>query len=237
MKTGLFFGIVCAAVLHLGVLLLGGVLLPQHGKDLTTLQEVELLAEEELEPEEKKSEEEPEVREDMESEQEEAPDAEDVIRKMELAPENQTPELEAASLASIEAALSGQVGEGGDFAESLSFASGGRIGGTGKAGLDQGLDDAFSLSEIDQKPRAIFQASPVYPPALRSVEGVVTVIFIVTETGKVANPRVEKASRREFEKPAVDAIKQWKFEPAIKEGKRVACKMRAPIRFVPRSKS
>ena len=37
-----------------------------------------------------------------------------------------------------------------------------------------------------------------------------------------------------LEKPAVDAVKQWKFEPGVKGGERVACRMRVGIRFQPR---
>jgi protein TonB len=56
----------------------------------------------------------------------------------------------------------------------------------------------------------------------------------VDETGRVVNPRVEKASYPEFEKPALEAVRQWKFEPAIKGGKRVSCRMRVPFRFQPK---
>jgi protein TonB len=50
----------------------------------------------------------------------------------------------------------------------------------------------------------------------------------------VVNPKVEKATRPEFEKPALDAVRQWRFEPAMKGGKRVSCRMRVPMRFQPR---
>lgn len=174
--------------------------------------------------------------EEMETESEQVPDASEIVRNLELSAADSAPELEAASLSAIEAALSGQAGSGGDFAEALSFSSGGRIGGMGKTGaMDERLGNAFSLGEIDQKPRAIFQAAPVFPNELRGkkLEGVVTVLFVVDQTGKVAQPRVEKSSHPAFEKPALDAVKQWKFEPAIKGGQRVPCKMRVPIRFQP----
>jgi TonB family protein len=35
----------------------------------------------------------------------------------------------------------------------------------------------------------------------------------------------------EFEKPALDAIRQWRFEPGIKNGVRVAVNMELPITF------
>lgn len=236
MKFNLSFGIVCAIVLHAGFILFGGLLFISHKKDYGTLQQVELLSEDDVAAEkEKPKEHEPEETEEMETETEQAPDASEIIRNLELSAAANAPELEAASLSAIEAALSGQAGGGGDFTDALSFSSGGRIGGMGKGGaLDESLENAFSLAEIDQKPRAIFQAAPVYPAGKRALEVVVSVVFVVDQTGKVTNPRVEKSTDPAFEKPAVDAVKQWKFEPAIKAGKRVSCKMRVPIRFQPR---
>ena len=233
MKFNLSFGIACAIVLHVGFILFGGLLFINHKKDHGTLQQVELLSEDIAAEKEKPREREPEKTEEMETEQ--APDASEIIRNLELSAAANAPELEAASLSAIETALSGQAGGGGDFAEALNFSSGGRIGGMGKAGaLDDSLEKAFSLAEIDQKPRAIFQAAPVYPAGKRALEVVVSVVFVVDQTGKVTNPRVEKSTDPAFEKPAVDAVKQWKFEPAIKAGQRVSCKMRVPIRFQPR---
>jgi protein TonB len=234
-KFGLVVGVMVAVALHAGVILFGGALFADRKTDYGTLQQVDLLSEDPTVAEKEKPkepiEEQPEK---LETETEQAPDAAEIIRNLEISPIVNAPELEAASLSAIEAALSGQAGSG-DFAESLSFSSGGRIGGVGKAGnTDKTLDDAFNLSEIDQKPRPIFQSAPVYPSGMRSVEGVVSILFVVDRTGKVINPKIEKSTHREFEKPAIDAIKQWKFEPAFKAGQRVPCKMRVPIRFQPR---
>jgi protein TonB len=230
-KSGLFIGIVCAIGLHAGIILFGGSLFASHKKDHGTLQQVELLNSDAVEKEKPK---EQPVEKTEQIETEKPPDVADIVHNVEQSAAVNAPELEAASLSAIEAALSGQAGGGGDFAESLSFSSGGRIGGTGKAGaMDQELEKAFSLSEIDQKPRVAFQTAPVYPSGMRT-EGVVSVIFIVDQTGRVVNPRVDKSTHQEFEKPAVDAVKQWKFEPALKAGQRVSCKMRVPIRFQPR---
>lgn len=241
MRTGLALGITCAVLLHIVVILLGKTLFMGHKKNKTVVQQVELLSNQDMAGEkekdkekEKPPEQEKEMAEEMEEEQ--PPDAAEIIRNLELSAAASAPALEAASLSAIEAALSGGAGGSGDFAQALSFASGGRIGGMGKAGaLDESLKSAFSLSEIDQKPRPIFQSAPVFPPQLsgKKVEGLVTVLFVVDATGKVSSPRVEKSSHPAFEKPAVDAVKQWKFEPAVRGGKRVACKVRAPIRFQP----
>ena len=138
-------------------------------------------------------------------------------------------------------ALNGAAGAGGvDFGGGgASLQSGGQFGGTGRGGgkgSDEQFQGAFSMSEIDQRPRAVFQVAGSYPSEMRQrkVEGVVTILFIVDETGRVVNPRIEKSSHPEFEAPAIEALRQWKFEPAIKAGKRVSCRMRVPIRFQPR---
>ena len=53
----------------------------------------------------------------------------------------------------------------------------------------------------------------------------------IDANGKVANAKVEKSTDPAFDKPALDAVRKWKFEPAMKEGRKVSAKMRAPIRF------
>jgi len=63
------------------------------------------------------------------------------------------------------------------------------------------------------------------------VEGVVTLIFVLDETGRVEDPRVENSSRPEFEKPALDAIRKWRFSPGQKDGQAVRTYIRVPLRF------
>jgi protein TonB len=237
MSAGAVAGVVCAVVLHAVFLLFGGALFLGDEENHGTLQEVELLDGQDVAPEKEQEPEDPASRQDdeMETEAEEVPDAAEILRNLELAPAAAAPALDAASLSAIGDALFGR-GGGAEFADAVSLSSGGRIGGTGKAGaLDETLETAFSLAEIDQKPRAVFQASPLYPSQMRGrkLEGVVTVIFIVDVSGRVADPRVVKSTHEAFAGPALNAVKQWKFEPAIKAGQRVPCKMRVPIRFPP----
>ena len=223
-------GIICAVVLHLGFVLFGGALLPEAVASHGNLQEVDLLdpnvAKEPPKPE-------PEQEPEPEPPSDAPPDAEDVIKNLEQPAGDPAPALSDASLGALADALAGNAA-GGDFASGVDFASGGRIGGTGKGGaLGDVMDKTFSVAEIDQKPRATFQANPIYPAEMRhrKVDGVVTILFVCDATGKVVNPQVEKSSHPAFEKPALDAVKLWRFEPGIKAGKRVPCKMRVPIRF------
>lgn len=232
---GLFFGIFLAICAHGALMLFGNMPFKGLGHK-PKIQQVELVTEAVEEQKEKKEPEpEEEKAEEVNTGDEPPPDASEIIRNMEMSANEAAPELEAASLSAIEAALSGLNSGGGDFAESLSFQSGGRIGGKGKAGgMAKDVEDAFSQSEIDQKPRAIYQAAPVYPSTLRGIEGTVTLIFVVDEGGRVINPRVEKSTNPEFERPALEAIRQWRFEPGARGGKKVASKMRIPIKFQPK---
>jgi protein TonB len=238
MKRAGLLGVIAAVLAHAAFVLFGGLLFPRHEDEHDSLQEVDLLAADagapvEDEPEE--SEAKPADSAEMETRAEEIPDAAEILRELDAAPVVDTPALEAVSLGAIEAALGGQ-SAGGDFADALAFTSGGRIGGMGSAAaLDSRLEDAFSLGEIDQKPRVVFQSMPLFPASMRGkkIEGVVTVRFVVDAAGGVTDPAVERSTHPAFERPALDAVRQWKFEPAVKGGQRVPCKMKIPIRFPP----
>jgi protein TonB len=234
---GLLLAVIGAIVLHLAFITFGGLIVGgAEPVAAAKTREVELLSEADAPEKEKKPEEMVEKKDEVEVETEEAPDAAELLRSLELSDSSQAPALDAASLSSISDALLGRGGAGGDFGDGFSFASGGRIGGTGKAdGLGDKLDSAFSLSEIDQKPRPIFQSTPQYPSSMRGkkIECVVTLVFVVDASGKVVGPKVEKSADPAFNQPALDAVKRWKFEPAVRGGQRVSCRMRAPLRFKP----
>ena len=143
MSAGTIVAIIGAILFHAGVLLFGGLLFPTCKPEGTNVQDVELMgAEDPTTKEEKK---EPEVQpapEELEAETEEAPDAAEMLKALDAPSSIDAPALEAASLSAIEQALNGATAMG-DFAESLSFASGGRIGGTGSgAAMDKQLVSA-----------------------------------------------------------------------------------------------
>jgi protein TonB len=237
--AAILLGIGAAIVLHGLVVTFGGILFLHDDADKGSLQQVDLLSSEEVEkPKEKDKPEEQvvEKKEEMKAEDEPPPDAEELMHDLDRSAVSDAPKLDAASLGAIEQALNGAGGGGGDFADALSFNSGGRLNGTGRgSAMEESIASAFTLAEMDQKPRLIYQSAPLFPSEMRGkkVEGLVTLIFVVDATGKVESPRVESSSNPAFEKPALDAVKQWKFEPAVKGGQRVGCKMRIPIRFQP----
>jgi protein TonB len=235
-----------AAVLVHGLLLLfGGVFFftEEEQKAREVVREVELFAEEAKEeaPDETEPEAEEEPEPELKVEDEKPPEMAELVRNEpapSLEPTDAVARLDALSLSALESALNGGGGGDGFGAGGGSLTSGGRIGGTGAPGsggdLGDGPSDAiFDIGDLDEQARPIFQAAPVYPSDLRrqKVEGIVYVVFLVDPTGRVQQPKVERSPNPGFDKPAIDAVKQWRFEPAVRGGEKVFSKMRVPIRF------
>jgi protein TonB len=80
----------------------------------------------------------------------------------------------------------------------------------------------------------VYQPAPEYPRDLKrkNIQGTVYVIFVVNRDGRVTRPKVQKSSHPDFERPALRAVKRWRFEPGKKAGQPVPFKMRVPISFV-----
>lgn len=86
----------------------------------------------------------------------------------------------------------------------------------------------------DREVAAIDQPRPAYPPAaLRArEEGTVVVRVNVDASGAPTDASVQTSSRsRDLDRAAVEAVKTWKFEPAIKGGKPVASTADIPVEF------
>lgn len=119
----------------------------------------------------------------------------------------------------------------------VAVGSGGALAGFGEVRSmtkpESAPQDTFDVADLEKRPEAISQAAPAYPPELRKakIEGVVTLIFVLNEDGRVEEPRVETSSRPEFEKPALEAIRKWRFKPGVKDGRPVRTYIRIPMRF------
>jgi TonB family protein len=143
--------------------------------------------------------------------------------------EEPPPELsdqsEPLDLAQLDLALSSGFGDGlggGDFAGRLSTGSGA-----------MGAADAFEgLGDMDQKARATFTVQPNITDRMRKKgRGRVTVVFQVSERGRVESPRIESSSDPVFNEAALAAIKQWRFDAAQRRGKPVRSPNRQTFSF------
>jgi protein TonB len=119
----------------------------------------------------------------------------------------------------------------------VALGSGGALAGFGETrsltASETVQEDTFDVADLEKRPEAVSQVAPAYPAELRKakIEGVVTLVFVLDETGRVQDPRVENSSRPEFEKPALDAIRKWRFSPGQKDGQAVRAYIRIPMRF------
>ena len=77
------------------------------------------------------------------------------------------------------------------------------------------------LGQLDHKPKLINDVSPVYPESLRKAKksGLVVIDFFIDPTGNVRAPGIKMATNKEFAIAALVAVKEWKFDPPMKEGK------------------
>lgn len=68
-------------------------------------------------------------------------------------------------------------------------------------------------------------ADPVYPPQAkaRGVEGYVVVEYRVSETGAVMDAAVvESQPPGVFDQSALDAVRSWRYRPAVRSGEEVS---------------
>ena len=94
-------------------------------------------------------------------------------------------------------------------------------------------DICYIVKDLDNRPRTLSSVAPVYPFPLKreGITGFARILLKVDKRGRVEEVRVESASHREFGESAVEAVMQWRFEPGIKNGKRVSFQLMQPISF------
>jgi TonB family protein len=82
-------------------------------------------------------------------------------------------------------------------------------------------------------PRAIYAPDPEYSEEARKegFQGTCVLWLIVSPEGLPRDIRVKRAIGHGLDEEAVEAIKQWKFEPAQKDGKPVALQINVEVSF------
>lgn len=112
--------------------------------------------------------------------------------------------------------------------------------GAGSLGLDlsnlsvnnEAVEELFSMADLDQKPRVVYQPGPQLNAAIRKAGGgTVYVLFVVNKRGRVQDPIVQQSPNPALDRPAIAAVKKWRFEPGKRKGEAVSFRMRVPITF------
>lgn len=83
-------------------------------------------------------------------------------------------------------------------------------------------------------PEALERAAPPYPESARlaGAEGFVDVAFTVLRDGRVGWVRILRAEPSGFfEAAALGGVRDWRFEPAVRDGQPVECRIQTRVRF------
>jgi TonB family protein len=80
-----------------------------------------------------------------------------------------------------------------------------------------------SLKDLDKIPTPIFTVSPTYPHVLadKGVKGKVVISFYIDEMGAVRMPSGSVREDDRLSGLAIEALRQWKFEPPTRSGRPV----------------
>jgi len=72
-------------------------------------------------------------------------------------------------------------------------------------------------------PKPLLQIMPDYPETCKraSIEGTVALLITTDRKGNVENARVISPAQSALNRAAVEAIRQWRFEPVVSKGRRV----------------
>ena len=91
----------------------------------------------------------------------------------------------------------------------------------GETGSIQKKPDAIDRVEGPQRPRKVKDVKPVYPSKAldKKIEGVVVLECVADETGKVIDLRMVKSPDPILTEAAIQAVKQWVYEPYVIKGK------------------
>ncbi len=106
------------------------------------------------------------------------------------------------------------------------------IGRAQHSGSDDSNERVYELGDDIKPPRITHQVSPDYS-RIRGirVKGSVEVALVVSSQGTPKDPRVVQSLDPDVDRCAVDAIRQWRFSPAQKDGKPVAVKLTIEMQF------
>lgn len=142
-------------------------------------------------------------------------------------PRGATPGWDVGVPGSTGPALRFSLGRGGSAEGVVGGVEGGVPGGTGRG-------PAFSLAQVDRGPVRAVSPLPPYPQwaRVRKLEGVVSLRVTVDEKGQVAFVQIEGVEGdSRFGEIARAAVSEWRFEPAVFDGRKVSCVLLQRVRF------
>ncbi len=82
-------------------------------------------------------------------------------------------------------------------------------------------------------PKPVYQPDAEYTDKARKkkIQGSVVVSIVVTDEGKVRDAQIASGLEKDLDKQALKAVSTWKFEPATKDGKPVAVRIKVEVDY------
>ena len=95
------------------------------------------------------------------------------------------------------------------------------------------LGEVFHVGGGITPPRVVYSPQPKYTEEARKAkyEGTCTLGMVVETDGHPSNVRVLKGLGKGLDEEAIGAVKNWKFEPALKEGHPVRVEIAVEVEF------
>ncbi len=155
-----------------------------------------------------------------------------------MPPAVKVPQPNVAAIGDPLAKLGGPPSNGVGSGGGIGSGSGGGIGsgegpgvGPGKGGgIGGGI---FRVGGGVSAPRALFAPDPEYSEEARKAkyQGVVVLWLIVGPDGRPRDMKIVRSLGMGLDQKAIEAVRQWKFEPAMKDGKPVAVQINVEVNF------
>jgi len=127
---------------------------------------------------------------------------------------------------------------GTGFGSGIGSGSGGGVGSGSGPGVGPGTGGGigggvFHVGGGVSAPRPIYQPDPEYSEEARKAkyQGTCVLWLVVGPDGKPRDIRVTHTLGLGLDEKAIDAVKTWKFEPAMKDGKPVAVQISVQVDF------
>jgi TonB family protein len=93
-------------------------------------------------------------------------------------------------------------------------------------------EQVYDLGPGVTAPRVIKQTAPQYPNGRGvSASGSVIIALIVSSKGVPRDPHIVKSLDKDLDQSAIEAVKEWRFAPAQKDGKAIAVRVSLQIQF------
>ncbi len=83
-------------------------------------------------------------------------------------------------------------------------------------------------SKWDVQPSVKKSVAPANP---NGIEGMAMAVVVIATDGSVASVTIDKSTDASLEQPILEAVKQWRFNPAQLNGTPIECSIKVPFKF------